>query len=162
MEAHLRCPLDTATVVVAADEDSEAMRHLIDLMEPGQPYSFARVVELCQANGCFDGLVGEAGTELENAGRVTLARLLGRYGDRLVKHCRFVIEGKGHKRCYHIKVVESAARLHAPHAVSTRSGEAPYVRTDREERVERAERASQPLACKPLEGCEWPGACLTF
>jgi hypothetical protein len=150
--AGFACPLDTATVVVAADEDGEAMRHLIDLMQPGQPYSFAEVVELCQANGCFDGLVGEAGTELENADRVTLARLLGRYGDRLVKHCRFVIEGKGHKRRYHIKVVESDARLHAPHAVSTRSGESPYVRTDREERAERAERASQPLASKPLEG----------
>jgi len=157
--AGFACPLDTASAVVAADEDGEAMRHLIDLMEPGQQYSFAQIVSLCRTNGCFDAIVGEAGAELTNANRVTLARLLCRYDDRLIKHCRFIIEGKGHKRHYHIKVVESDARSHALHAVSARSRESTYARTDQKERAKHAERAGQSkcrLGDRPFEGVPLP------
>jgi putative DNA primase/helicase len=136
--AGFACPLNTANLAIAADEDGEAMRRLVEVMQPGAPYAFTEIVELCQFNGCFDGLVGESGAELKNASRVTLARLLGRYDHRLVRHCRFVIEGKGHKRRYHIEVVSSDARWHAPHAVSVQSRKSPYARTDQEERVERA------------------------
>jgi hypothetical protein len=142
--AGFACPLNTANVAVAADEDGEAMRRLVDMMQPGAPYMFAEIVELCQLNGCFDGLVGEVGAELKNASRVTLARLLGRYDHRLVRDYRFVIEGKGHKRRYRIEVVESDARSHAQHAVSVQAGKSPHARTDQEERAERVERASKP------------------
>jgi hypothetical protein len=141
--AGFSCPLNTANVAVAADEDGEAMRHLIDLMQPGQPYSFAEIVSLCQTNGCFDAIVGEAGADLTNANRVTLARLLCRYDDRLIKHCRFIIEGKGHKRRYHIEMVESDARSHASHAVSVQAGKSLQTRTDQKERAEHVERAVQ-------------------
>jgi putative DNA primase/helicase len=142
--AGFACPLNTANVAVAADEDGEAMRRLVDVMQPGAPYMFAEIVELCQFNGCFDGLVGDIGAELKNATRVTLARLLGRYDHRLVGNCRFVIDGKGHKRRYHIDVVESDTRSHAPHAVSIQSGRSPHARADQQERAERVERASRP------------------
>jgi hypothetical protein len=147
------CPLDTASVVVAADEDGESMRRLVDVMQPGALYSFAEIVKLCQANGCFDGLVGEAGVNLENANRVKLSLLLLRYDDRHVKHCRFGIKGKGHNRRYHIQLVESNARSHAPHAVSPQSGKSPHSRTDRKERAEHAERATQPA-----DALRWAGS----
>jgi hypothetical protein len=71
--AGFACPLDTANVAVSADEDGEAMRRLVEVMQPSVPYTFAGIVELCQSNGCFDGLVGEVGAELTKASRVTLA-----------------------------------------------------------------------------------------
>ena len=92
------CALDTANVAIAADEEGAAMRRLVEAMQPDVPYTFAQIVEMCQANECFEELVGESETEIESASRVTLARLLGRYENRVVKHCRFIIEGKGHKR----------------------------------------------------------------
>jgi hypothetical protein len=142
--AGFECPLNTANVAVAADEDGEAMRRLVEVMQPGTPYMFAEIVELCQFNGCFDELVGKAGAELKNADRVTLARLLGRYDHRFIGDCRFVIDGKGHRRRYHIEGVESDARSQARHAVSVQAGESPHARTDQEELAERVERASQP------------------
>jgi hypothetical protein len=142
--AGFACPLDTANVAITADEDGEAMRRLVDVMQPCALYTFAEIVELCQSNGCFDGLVGEAGAELKNARRVSLAHLLSRFADRLVKNSRFVIEGKGHKRRYHIELVGSDTRSHAPHAVSIQSGKASHTQTDRKERAEHAERARQP------------------
>ena len=111
--AGFACPLDTASVAVAADEDGEAMRTLVEVMEPGRKYKFAEIVELCRANECFDGLVGDA--ELKIANRVTLARLFGRYDHRLVKNCRFVIEDKGHKRRFCVETIASDARSTTPH-----------------------------------------------
>jgi hypothetical protein len=143
--AGFACPLDTANVAVAADEDGEAMRRLVEVMQSGTPYTFAEIVGLCQSNGCWDGIVGQAGAELKNATRVSLAHLLGRFADRLVNNCRFVIGGKGHKRHYRIEPVGSDARWHAVHAVSIQSGKPSHTLTDPEERAEHAERASQPV-----------------
>ena len=142
--AGFACPLDTANLAIAADEDGEAMRRLVEVMQPGAWYTFAEIVELCQSNECFDGLVGEVGGELKNAGRVSLAHSLRRFDDRLVKNCRFVIVGKGHKRRYYIDVIEPDARSHAMHAVSIQTGKSPCARTDKKQRAEHAERASQP------------------
>ena len=108
--AGFACPLNTADVAVAADEDGEDMRRLVEVIQPGAPYTFAEIVDLCRANECFDGLVGVPGEDIKNASRVMLARLLGRYDRRLVKDSRFVIEGKGHKRRFHVEAVESDAR----------------------------------------------------
>jgi hypothetical protein len=141
--AGFACPLDTANVAVAADEDGEAMRRLVEVMQSGRPYTFAEIAQLCQSNGCWDGLVGEAGAELKNGGRVLLAHLLSRFADRLVKHCRFLIEGKGHKRRYRIEPAGSDARSHALHAVSIQSKKSSQARTEEQQRAEHAERASQ-------------------
>jgi hypothetical protein len=119
------------------------MRQLVEAMQHGKIYTFAEIVGLCQSNGCFDGIVGEAGTEVPNASRVKLSRLLGRYDHRLVKDCRFLIQDKGHKRRYHIEMVESDARSHAPHAVSVQAGKSLQTITDRKERAEHVERAVQ-------------------
>lgn len=140
--AGFACPFDTANVAVGADEDGEAMRRLVVAMQPGRRYTFAEVVQLCQSNECFDGLVGEGSAELRNASRVTLSRLLGRYENRLVKDCRFVIEGKGHTRRYRIEI-GSDARSHAPHAVSIQSGKHSHAQIDPKERSEHAEHAGQ-------------------
>ena len=122
------CPLNTADVAVAADEDGEAMRKLVEAMKPGASYTFAEIVELCRANECFDGLVGEA--EIDKSNRVALARLIGRYDQRRVKDCRFVIKGKGHKRRYCVEKVGSDARSHARHAISVEAGENPIRGTE--------------------------------
>ena len=106
--AGFACPLETAEVAVAADEDGEAMRTLVEAMEPSKQYTFSEIIELCRAIDCFGGLIGDS--ELKNSSRVTLARLLGRYHHRLVKDRRFVIEGKSHKRRYFVETVESGAR----------------------------------------------------
>jgi hypothetical protein len=108
--AGFACPLDTADVAVAADEDGEAMRRLAEVMQPGTSYTFVQIVELCRDNECFDGLVGEPGADMNHASRAILARLLSRYDRRLVKDRRFVIDGKSHKRRYHVDAVESDAR----------------------------------------------------
>jgi len=139
------CPLDTANIAVAADEDGDAMRRLVEMMQPGTRYTFSGIVELCQSNGCFDGLVGEAGSELTNASRVALSHLLGRYDHRLVRQCRFLIQGKGHQRRYQIEVVESGTRSHAPHAISVQTGKSIQARTDQEEHAERVERAAKSV-----------------
>ncbi len=139
------CPLDTADVAVAADEEGEDMRRLVAGMKPGVPYTFAKMVELCQATECFDGLVGESGAELKNASRVKLGRLLGRYDRRLVKHYRFVVDGERHTRRFHVEEVESDARSHVQHAISVQAGESTYEKTDQGEHAERVERASQAV-----------------
>jgi hypothetical protein len=102
------CPLDTANAAVAADEDGEAMRRLVQAMQPGRRYTFIEIVQLCQSNGCFDSLVGEVGMDLKNPSRVTLSRLLGRYENRLVRDYRFVIDGKGHTRRYRVELGSDA------------------------------------------------------
>jgi hypothetical protein len=140
--AGFACPLDTAKVAIVADEDGEAMRRLVELMQPGVQYTFADIVGLCRTNECFVGIIGE--TEMTNGARVTLGRLLGRYDQRRVKDRHFVIDGRGHHRRYHVDVVESDARLHVPHAVSAQAGKLLCAKTDLNERAERAERVSQP------------------
>ena len=126
--AGFACPLDTADVAVAADEDGEAMRTLVEAMQPSKQYTFSEIVELCRTIDCFGGLVGDS--ELKNSSRVTLARLLGRYHRRLVKDRRFVFEGQGHKRRYFVETVGANARSHDPHAVSVQAGESQYAGTD--------------------------------
>jgi hypothetical protein len=137
------CPLDTANVGVAVDEEGEAMRRLVEVMQLCRRYTFAEIVGLCQSNACFEGVVGEAGAELKNASRVSLARLLSRFEDRLVRNRRFVIEGKGHNRRYHIEPLNSDARSHAPHAVFIQHGKSQDARTDLKQDAEHAERAIQ-------------------
>ena len=101
--------MGTANVTVAADEDGEAMRRLVEAMQPGVRYTFKEIVELCRANECFDGLVGEPEADMKIASRATLARLLARYDDRRVKDRKFVIEGKSHKRRFHVEAIETDA-----------------------------------------------------
>jgi hypothetical protein len=111
--AGFACALDTANVAIAADEEGEAMRRLVEAMEPGTLYTFAEIVELCRTNECLQEFVGKSGAEIERADRAAMGRLLGRYNNRLVKNCRFLIEGAGHNRHFRVAAVESDARSHA-------------------------------------------------
>lgn len=135
--AGFSCPLETATVAAVADTDGEDMQGLIAVMEVERRYTFAEIVEVCQANGCFEGLVGETGDELKNASRVAMSRLLLRYECRLVGERRFQIEGKGHARRYHVECVSPDARSHAEHAVPADKGKQSRTRDGRKERAER-------------------------
>jgi putative DNA primase/helicase len=101
--AGFACPLDPANVAITADDDGDAMRRLVEAMEPGRKYAFPEIVAFCQANDCFVALVGAQDTEMTNGCRVTLAKILGRYDNRQVSHVRFLIEGTGHKRRYHVE-----------------------------------------------------------
>jgi hypothetical protein len=133
------CPLDPAAFAAVADEDGDNMRLLVEAMTQDRLYTFSEIVGLCRANECFMELVGEA--EIENRARVALGCLLARYDERLVNDRRFTVEGKGHKRRYHVEIVERPARSHASHA-STPKEPQNSLRVNRwEKRAERVERA---------------------
>ena len=137
--AGFTCPFETATIAVAADEDGEAMRRLVNAMETTKSYTFAEVVEICQANGCFEGLVGGVGDEVKNTSRVILSKLLGRYDRRLVGQFRYVIDGKGHGRRYRIEPLETVARSHGQQGVSVTTGNNTHTRDCPKDRADRAD-----------------------
>jgi 5S rRNA maturation endonuclease (ribonuclease M5) len=120
------CPLDTPSteVAVVADVDGDDMRRLVSTLEAARLYTFAEVVEVCQANGCFEGLVGATGDDLKHSCRIALSRLLLRYERRLVGERRFQITGKGHGRRYHVERAASDAHSHTPQTVPANKGKA--------------------------------------
>ena len=95
------CALETARVADIADEDGDAMRTLVGMMEPGKRYTFGEIVTLCRKNGCFESLVGGAGDLMKKSDQITMGRLLGRYDHRTVGKCHFLIEGKKTHRKYY-------------------------------------------------------------
>jgi hypothetical protein len=95
------CALETARVADIADEDGDAMRTLVGMMEPGKRYAFGEIVTLCRKNGCFESLVGGAGDAMKKSEQITMGRLLGRYDHRTVGKCHFLIEGKKTHRKYY-------------------------------------------------------------
>ena len=148
------CALDSANVAVAADEDGDAMRALLDLMTPRRPYTFSEIVVLCQANDCFADLVGEKGTVLEKSGRTTLARILRRYDHRLVKSYRFIIDGKGHKRRYSVEeVVVPKHDDTIKHDVSAHGAKNNAHEDGQKDRADRADHVESPEnePCEPDE-----------
>jgi hypothetical protein len=140
------CPLDTANVALAADEDGESMRILVAAMQPGRKYTFSETVELCRENEAFIGLSGEP--EITKASRSTLGRLLSRYDHRLVKQRRFVIEGSGHKRRYYIETGDSAAWSHGQHGVPAEMGKISIRENGRKDHADHAHHA-QGIRPKP-------------
>ena len=116
------CPLETATVAAVADTDGDDMRRLVAALERDRRYAFAEIVEVCQGNGCFEGLVGTSGNDLKHSCRIALSRLLLRYERRLVGECRFQITGKGHARRYHVERATSDAHSHTPQTVPADKG----------------------------------------
>lgn len=116
--AGFKYPFEIAAVAVAADEDGEGMRRLVGAMDSGKAYTFAEIVELCQQNVCFEGLVGSDKDEVKHSSRMILARLLGRYNDRLVAYSRFIVEGKGHTRRFKTEPAIPDAHSHTPHTLS--------------------------------------------
>jgi hypothetical protein len=105
------CPLDTAEVAVAADEDGDSMRLLVEAMVSGRFYTFGEIVQLCRVTDCFTGLISDE--DIGKASRAALSRILSRYDKRLIKHYRFLIEGKGHKRTYRVTSTATDARTPA-------------------------------------------------
>ena len=101
------CPLDTATVQAAADPDADDMRSLVKGMEGKKALSFADLVDLARSLGCFEGIIGTDETELDRKAASTLGRLLSRYDRRLVGSLRFIMDGKGHSRKYHVEALNS-------------------------------------------------------
>jgi hypothetical protein len=95
------CALETASVADIADEDGDAMRTLVGVMEPGKRYTFGEIVALCRENGCFESLVGGASDLMKKSDQITMGRLLGRYDHRTVGKCHFLIEGKKTHRKYY-------------------------------------------------------------
>jgi hypothetical protein len=137
--AGFACPLETPSsdVAVVADVDGDDMRRLVATLEQDQRYTFAEIVEVCQATGCFDGLVGTTGDELKNASRVAMSRLLLRYERRLVGERRFQIEGKGRGRRYRVEGATSTARSHALHATPADTGKSLHAGDGRNQHDER-------------------------
>jgi Domain of unknown function (DUF3854) len=140
------CPLDTANVALAADEDGESMRILVAAMLPGKKYTFPEIVELCRGNEAFIGFLGEP--EITKASRSTFGRLLARYDHRLVEQSRFVIEGSGHKRRYYIETVDSAAWSHGQHGIPAELGKISIRENGRKNHADHADHA-QGIRHKP-------------
>ena len=118
------CPLETPCndVAVVADVDGDDMRRLVATLERDRRYTFSEIVEVCQANGCFEGLVGATGDDLKHSCRIALSRLLLRYERRLVGERRFQVEGKGHARRYRVEQATSDAHSHTPQTVPADKG----------------------------------------
>ncbi len=105
--AGFACPLDTANVQAAADDDADDLRTLVVSMNGKVALSFADLVPLARSLGCFDNIIGsDIGDELKRADRTKLAMLLSRYNRRLVGNHRFIVEGKGHARKFRVETVK--------------------------------------------------------
>ena len=125
------CPLETAAVVVTADQDGESMRVLVGAM-PANPVTFTEIVALAQANGCFEWVLGDdASAEIGRREKSTFSKLLTRYDRRLVGNHRFIIEGKAHGRRYYVEASLNQPPQehgqHGQHGVSTNKGNT-YIR----------------------------------
>ena len=118
----LETPADNAAVV--ADVDGDDMRRLVAALEQDRRYTFAEIVEACQATGCFEGLVGTTGDDLKHSCRIALSRLLLRYERRLVGERRFQIEGKGHARRYRVERAADDAHCTLKQTVPANTGKA--------------------------------------
>jgi 5S rRNA maturation endonuclease (ribonuclease M5) len=147
------CPLESPNtdVAVVADVDGDDMRRLVATLERGRRYTFAEIVNVCQANGCFEGLVGASGDELKNASRVAMSRLLLRYERRLVGERRFQIEGKGRGRRYHVEGATNDARSHALHAVPADTGHSLRAGDGRKQHDERDSVTPEPAPATTTE-----------
>lgn len=101
------CCLETASVAVAADQDGQDMRALVNAMAGNaEPLSFSDLVTLAREQGCFESVIGNGDAdELKPSARSLLGKMLGRYDRRTVGDHRFIIEGKGHKRRYRLETV---------------------------------------------------------
>jgi hypothetical protein len=94
------CALDSAEVAAVADEDGESMRTLLEVMELGKNYTFGEIADLCLANECFTGVIGEG---MDPKTRSKLGWALARYDRRRVKDHLFVIDGKGRGRRFFVQ-----------------------------------------------------------
>ena len=105
------CPLETPKIEAAADVDGDDMRALIEVMVPKgktevteTTRDFGQLVELARSNGLFSRLVPDDG-EMDRRDRTSLSALFSRFDRRMVGHCRFTAEGKGHSRIYRARRV---------------------------------------------------------
>jgi hypothetical protein len=145
----LETPEDNAAVV--ADVDGDDMRRLVAALEAERRYTFAEIVEVCQANGCFEGLVGATGDDLRHSCRIALSRLLLRYERRLVGERRFQIEGKGHARRYHVERATDDAHCTLKQTVPADTGESLRAGDGPKEFAEFASVQPEPPACDLLD-----------
>ncbi len=121
--AGFACPLSTANVTAAADQDGDDMRQLVKAMAANcEPIPFADLVTLARGLGCFEAIIGADEIELDRKAKAMLARLLVRYDRRLVGDHRFVIEGKGHARKYGAAVTTPTHGDMVEHGVSAGKG----------------------------------------
>jgi hypothetical protein len=116
------CPLATANVTAAADTDAADIRSLVAAMDGKDPLTFTDTVTLARSLGCFETIIGTDETELDRKAKATLARLLTRYDRRLVGSHRFVMEGKGHARKYHVEAITPLHGDMVEHGVSAKLG----------------------------------------
>ena len=130
--AGFACPLETANVTAAADQDGDDMRQLVKGMAvKGEPIPFADLVTLARGLGCFENIIGSEETDdLKHADRMKMARLLTRYDRRLVGTHRFIVTGKGHGRKFRVEAGNQDAHSHTPHTVSPNTGKGHIRETD--------------------------------
>ncbi len=98
------CPLETAEITSAADVDGSDMRELVEALDTKPvPVKFDALVELSRERGLFERIIATEG-DLELSHKSRFGKLLKRYDRRLFAGCRrFVIDGKGHSRTFHVE-----------------------------------------------------------
>lgn len=101
------CPLATAQIAATADPDGDDMRVLAGAMaERREPLAFADVVTLAKDLELFENVLDfDKDGKLKPSARSTFGRILGRYDRRLTGNYRVSLEGKNHKRRYHVEPV---------------------------------------------------------
>jgi hypothetical protein len=100
--AGFKCPLETAPVASAADEELDDMRALAAVMVEEREYTSRELYGLCRAEGIFAGLVGDGDMPMGKREQSVMGKILARYDDRLVGGFRFLIKGKGHQRRFSV------------------------------------------------------------
>jgi hypothetical protein len=118
------CPLVTAEVQNASDVDGADMRELVATLDD-EPVKFEDVVKTARLGGLFDRLIDGDG-DLKPTDKSTFGKLLKRYDRRVFGDGkRFIVEGKGHSRCFRALAGDSQTHgQQGQHGVSAYSGAA--------------------------------------
>lgn len=99
------CPLDTAEIQSASDVDGEDMRELVKLLGEAAPsVTFDELAKIASEHGLFERIIGPR----SKAGKEICFRLDAERYDRRIfpSGPRFVVEGKGHSRRFHVVLEE--------------------------------------------------------
>lgn len=100
------CPLETAQIEAAADQDGTDMRTLVRTIANGaklKSVQFEEVVDMARDAGLFEWCIPPDG-DLEPKAKSSFGKLLKSYDRRLINGYRFTVEGKGHARRFKVEI----------------------------------------------------------
>ena len=110
------CPLETAEIESAADTDGADMRELVNLLGVVQaPVKFDELVAVARQHGLFERIIGSEDA-LKASEKSAFGKLLKRFDRRVfAAGRRFLVDGKGHSRKFHVKTEAGTHGQHGQH-----------------------------------------------